>query len=237
MSPDNAERNPMRPIYFDILIAAIVVIAALRGKHRGFILTLCGFLAIFVAFIGASIVSGLLAQPVAALLQPMVERTMLSILESRVTAHHPIVFTEVSAIAVLGIFDDVPFFGGIIENFQTALESGAVELAGSAAVAVAEYAAVQFARILLFVLSFIAVLIVWWVMSHALDLAFHLPGLNFLNRTGGLALGFCQGIALCFILCWLLKDSYITPEMVDGSLLLPYFYGENPLVNISILNS
>jgi len=224
----------MRPIYFDILIAAIVVLAALRGKRRGFILTLCGFLAMFVAFLGASIISGLLAQPVAAMLRPVVEEAMSTILESRSTADVPFVFTEVSIMAVLGILDDVPLFGSIIENFQAALESGAVELVGSAAVAAAEYVAAQLAHILLFVLSFIAILIVWWVMSHALDLAFHLPGLNFLNRFGGLVLGFGQGLALCFILCWLLKDSYITPEAIDGSFLLPYFCSENPLANFSI---
>lgn len=224
----------MRPIYFDILIAAIVVLAALRGKRRGFILTLCGFLAMFVAFLGASIISGLLAQPVAAMLRPVVEEAMSTILESRSTADVPFVFTEVSIMAVLGILDDVPLFGSIIENFQAALESGAVELVGSAAVAAAEYVAAQLARILLFILSFIAILIVWWVMSHALDLAFHLPGLNFLNRFGGLVLGFGQGLALCFILCWLLKDSYITPEAIDGSFLLPYFCSENPLANFSI---
>jgi len=224
----------MRPIYFDILIAAIVVLAALRGKRRGFILTLCGFLAMFVAFLGASIISGLLAQPVAAMLRPVVEEAMSTILESRSTADVPFVFTEVSIMAVLGILDDVPLFGSIIENFQAALESGAVELVGSAAVAAAEYVAAQLAHILLFVLSFIAILIVWWIMSHALDLAFHLPGLNFLNRFGGLVLGFGQGLALCFILCWLLKDSYITPDAIDGSFLLPYFCSENPLANFSI---
>ena len=227
----------MKPIYFDLLIAAIVVLSALLGRRRGFILTLCGFLAIFVAFIGACVLSDLLAEPVAAMLLPVVEKAMATILESRFTADTPFVFTDVSIMAVLGILDDVPLFGGIIQNFQAALESGTVELVGSAAVAAAEYAAAKLARILLFLLAFVAILLIWWLASHALDLAFHLPGLNFLNRTAGLALGFVRGILLCFILCWLLRDSYITPETVEGSFLLPYFLGENPLLNISILNS
>lgn len=228
----------MRPIYFDILIAAIVVIAALRGKRRGFILTLCGFLAIFVAFIGASIISGLLAEPVAAMLRPVVEKTVLSVLNSRAAVEtaeaQALSAVQLPLSAVVGALHEVPFFSGLTDTFQSALESGAVELAGSAALALAEYAAGQLARIVLFILAFAAILIVWWVMSHALDLAFHLPGLNFLNRFGGLVLGFFQGIVLCFILCWLLLDSYITPAMLDGSFLLPYFCGENPFVNFSI---
>lgn len=225
----------MRPIYFDILIAAIVVIAALWGRQRGFVLTLCGFLTIFVAFIGASIVSGLLMQPVAAMLRPVVERTIFSVLEN--SAADPAAIAQLPLADVLGSLSSIPFFSGLTEMFRSALESGAAEIAQSAAVAVAEYAALQLARILLFIVSFVAILIIWWVMSHALDLAFHLPILNFLNRFGGLVLGFGQGIALCFILCWLFKGSYITPEMVDGSFLLPYFCGQNPLTDISILNS
>lgn len=225
----------MKPIFFDILIAAIVVIAALRGKSRGFVLTLCGFLTIFVAFLGASIISDLLAEPVAVLLYPVVEQAVLSILDNRVSIDPAA--AEIPLTAVLGTLRDVPFFAGLAEHFQSALESGAVELAESAAVALARYAAVQLARILLFLVAFIAVLIVWWAMSHALDLAFRLPILNFFNRLGGLVLGFGQGIALCFILCWLLRDSYITADIVDGSFLLPYFYGENPLTNFPILNS
>jgi hypothetical protein len=45
-----------------------------------------------------------------------------------------------------------------------------------------------------------------------------------------------EGIALCFILCWLFRDSYITAEMINGSFLLPYFCGENPLTNLPFLN-
>lgn len=227
----------MRPIYFDILIAAIVVIAALRGKHRGFVLTLCGFLTLFVAFIGACIVSGLLAQPVAAMLRPAVENTVLNILENSVSIDSAASAVEAPLSAVLGTLHDAPLLSGIAEMFQTALESGAVQVAESAALAVADFAAAQLARIALFILAFIAILIAWWIVSHALDLAFHLPGLNFLNRFGGLVLGFCQGLVLVFILCWLLKDSYITPEIVDGSFLLPYFCTQNPLANFSFLNS
>ena len=226
----------MRPIYFDLLIAAIVVIAALRGRQRGFILTLCGFLTIFVAFIGASIVSELLMQPVALVLRPVVERAIFSVLEKGASID-PAAITQLPLSDVLGTLSEIPFFSGMAEMFRSALESGSAQVAQSAAVALAEYAALQLARILLFIVSFVAILIVWWVMSHALDLAFHLPILNFLNRFGGLVLGFGQGIALCFILCWLFKDSYITPEMVDGSFLLPYFCGQNPLTDISFLNS
>ena len=225
----------MNPIIFDLIIIAVVVIAALRGAIRGFVLTLCGFLTIFVAFIGATILSGLLAEPAAALLTPVVEQAVLSLLDKAIPSDLP--SWEIPLSAVLDALHASPWFSGMADAFQSALESGAVELVGGAVLSLAHFAALQLARIILFVLAFVAILVAWWVMSHALDLAFHLPVLNSLNRLGGLVLGLGQGVALCLILCWLLRDSYITAEMMDGSFLLPYFCSENPLMNLPMLNS
>ena len=47
----------MSYLVFDLLIGAVLLIALARGYSRGFVLTLCGFLAVFVAFIGASVLS------------------------------------------------------------------------------------------------------------------------------------------------------------------------------------
>ena len=223
----------MKPFMFDILIAAIVVIATLRGRSRGLVLTLCGLLTIFVAFIGAYIISEVLDGPVADLLFPLVERTVLAILDQSPPADT----AELPLTAVLETLHGIPVFAGLADMFQSALDEKTVLFTGSAVFAVALYISQQLARILLFIAAFIAVLIAWWIMSHALDLAFRLPILNFLNRLGGLVLGFGQGIALCLILCWLFRDSYLTADMIDGSFLLPYFCSENPLTNIPFLNS
>ena len=84
---------------------------------------------------------------------------------------------------------------------------------------------------------FLLIMLIWTALSHALDLAFRLPGLNFLNRTAGLLLGFARGVLLAYGLCWLLKDNYLPQAVIDNGLLLPWFCGSNPLLNISILNS
>ena len=108
----------MRSFIFDILIAAIVVIVALRGRMRGFVLTLCGFLTIFVAFIGALVVSEFLAYPVAQLLFPVVEQAILTVLEQGAA----IAPDELPVAAVLESLHNVPFFAGLAEMCQTALD-------------------------------------------------------------------------------------------------------------------
>ena len=51
----------MAYLVFDIAILAILVLFAWRGASRGFVLSLCGLLAVIVAFVGASFLANLLA--------------------------------------------------------------------------------------------------------------------------------------------------------------------------------
>ena len=60
----------MAYLVFDIAILAILVLFAWRGASRGFVLSLCGLLAVIVAFVGASFLANLLAPKVGAALEP-----------------------------------------------------------------------------------------------------------------------------------------------------------------------
>ena len=229
----------MRPIYFDIIIAAIVVISSLWGRKRGFILTLCGFLAIFVALIGSAVLTNFLAPPLSSLAVPFVENHLNAILEATVGEFYADAEGVIHATLdqVLTLMDSSELLSGLKGSVIHAVDQGILDISGDAMRGVVAYVAEQFTRLILFPIFFVLLLLAWTALSHILDLAFHLPGLNFLNRLTGLILGFGRGLLLAFILCWLLKDNYITPEIMDGSFLLPYFCGENPLLDISILNS
>ena len=49
----------------DILIAVILIVTTAMGYRKGLVLTLCGVLAVLVALVGANVISGALAEPVA----------------------------------------------------------------------------------------------------------------------------------------------------------------------------
>ena len=55
---------------FDLIVLIVLILAVVQGYRKGFVLTLCGFLAVFVAFIGASILSDALAGPVSQAITP-----------------------------------------------------------------------------------------------------------------------------------------------------------------------
>lgn len=225
----------MRPIYFDILIVLIVLLSALMGRKKGFILTLCGFLALFVALIGAGILTNFLAPPLSRLAVPFVETHLTELAGSLSADAGGAVHASLDQ--VLTLMEGSEVLGALKDSVVHAVEDGLLEAAEDAVPAVVAYVAEQLTRLVLFPIFFLLLMLVWTALSHMLDLAFHLPGLNFLNRTAGLLLGLARGVLLVFILCWLLKDSFLSPEVISGSFLLPYFCGGNPLLDISMLNS
>lgn len=173
----------MNYLIFDVIIALILLFALWRGYSRGFILTLCGFLAIFVAFIGATVISDNLARPVADAIRPPIERQIQGTLEQSLQVEDSLASTggeapaleELPISEVLEALQESALYRGLAQAFQEAVDNGVAQVTTSAAKALAEYAAVQLARMVLFLLAFVAVLIAWFLLSHALDLAFRLP--------------------------------------------------------------
>ena len=222
----------MHPIVFDLLIVLVVVLSTLLGRRKGFILTLCGCLALFVALIGAGILTNLLAEPVSLLALPYVENALDQVVQS--SADEAVAATIDQVIALMEQSDLLkPLAAGVTQ----ALEQGVLDMTLAAVQSVALFLAEQLTRLVMFPVFFLLIMLIWTALSHALDLAFRLPGLNFLNRTAGLLLGFVRGVLLAYGLCWLLKDNYLPRSVIDSGLLLPWFCGSNPLLNISILNS
>ena len=225
----------------DIVVALILLLTAVQGYRKGFVLTLCGFLAVFVAFIGASILSTALARPVAQMVAPVVEQNLQDAIGSYYQYAPPVAgsqedsfFADLPLEDALDALQDSTLFQGLSEAFAQAVDEGMESVAAGAVRALAEYAAFQITRTVLFVICFALVLAGWIALSHALDLAFHLPVLSTLNQWGGAAVGLGKGCVLLFIACWLLR-SLLSQEVVDQSVLLRFFCTTNPLVLIASL--
>ena len=186
-------------LLFDGIVLLVLAVTAVQGYRKGLVLTLCGFLAVFVAFVGASVLSDALARPISQAIAPAVERGL---------------------------------FRGISETFSQAVNQGLETVAAGVVRSLAEYAAYQLTRTVLFVVCFVLVLAGWIVLSRALDLAFKLPVLSALNQWSGAAVGLIKGCVLLFIACWLLKGM-LPQEAVDQSVLLHFFCTTNPFALIA----
>ena len=230
-------------ILFDVVIAAILLFFVWQGYKKGFVLTLCGFLAVFVAFIGATLISNALAKPVAQAIVPMIESGIHDTLEQSIQDSSPSISSQSPDVVpedmplsdVLEALQDSPIFHSLAEAFQEAVDEGVETVATSAAKALAEYIAIQIARTVLFVLAFAAVLVGWFLLSHALDLAFKLPVLSTLNHWTGAGVGLIKGGLILFIAAWLLKGSFIPSQAIENTFLLNFFCTSSPLSLLAML--
>ena len=227
----------MSYIVYDVIIAAVLLFFVWLGYRKGLVLTLCSLLAVFVALIGASFLSDVLAEPVAKAIEPAIVRSI----HSTVTSYYQRSPAETSSEdeeawlaqlpleEVLEPLRESRFFQGFADAFRQAVDERASELITHAARELAHYVAVQLARTVIFAVAFFAILIAWWFLSHTLDLVARLPVLSTVNAWGGGAVGLVKGALIVFIAVWLLRDSYIPRPALEHTWLLKYFATVNPL--------
>ena len=133
----------------------------------------------------------------------------------------------------LDMLKGTKLYRGFADAVQKSVNDGMVAASANAARIIADYIARQLAQMVLFLISFLLILILWFFISHALDLAFRLPVLSTLNRWSGAVLGLLRGGLLLFIACWLLKGSFLPQDAIQNSYLLNFFCTANPMTLLS----
>lgn len=237
-------------LIFDLILAAVLIVTVLQGYRKGFVLTLCGFLAVFVAFIGASILSDALAEPVSQVVRPAIEMNIHSALQdsldqqgialpegsisSQGDTSLDILGQTLSLDQILEMLGDSSLVQHFSDAIHSAVTQGVLAVTSDVVASIAGYIAFQIAHSVLFVICFALVLAAWHFLSRTLNLAFKLPVLSTLNHWAGAGMGLVKGAALLFIACWLLR-SLIPQEAVDGTVLLHFFCTTNPFALMASL--
>lgn len=220
----------------DGLVLAVLLIFACIGARRGLILSLCGLLAFVVAFLGASFAARTLSPAVADALEPRfaaaIEEQLNESIRQQAEAGEAAVLSpdDVPLEGVLDALREMGFYETLINTVDRAVESGMTAAAASAAAAVAAAIAQSAAYLILFLLGFFLILLAWRLLSRALDLVARLPGLHFLNKTGGALFGLVQGCIILFVAAWLLQffGQMLPRELVEQTVLLKFFMTTNP---------
>lgn len=218
-------------LIFDLILLLIFVIFVALGAHRGFVLTLCGLLAVFVAFFGASLVSNILCEPMAEAIRPTLERRIDGVLRQSIQREYSGSASEDVPTPEELPLEDVPaflknsaFYQNLAQSFRQAVEQGVTSVTGNAAQSLAGYAARELARAVLFLLSFLVILVAWFLISHALDLVAKLPVLSTVNQVGGGVIGAARGFLILCVCAWVFHGALdlLPPEIAEGSRLLPF---------------
>lgn len=229
-------------ILFDLIILTVLIVFAVRGAHRGLILSLCGLLAVLVAFVGASFAASTLSPMVGDALEPkfaaaIEEQLDKTIQQQQLEAGEAAVLApdDMPLDGVLDALREMGFYESLIDSVDRAVEDGLTAAAAGAAAAVAAAIAQQVAYLILFLAAFALILLAWRLLSRALDLVAKLPGLHLLNRTGGALFGLIQACIVLFVAAWLLQFlGHIFPEeLVEETVLLQFFLNTSPLSLLS----
>ncbi len=195
--------NLTASLLLDLVLLLLLVLFFVQGLRRGFILTLCSLLAVFVALAGGWYLASHYVQPVQDVLEPK--------LLERLIPDRPEVSEEGDGEAQ-----------SIAESVQDQVEDAARTAQTAVMVRQAKALAALTAKVLLFLAGFVGVLLIWLLLCHALNLVTKLPGLNALNKAMGGILGLVKGLILLLVLQWLLCDTLalIPDQVAEGSYVL-----------------
>ena len=178
-------------LLLDIVTLLLLVLFFVQGIRRGFILTLCSLLAVFLALAGGWFLATHYVQPVQESLEPAILGRLLP-KEKEETQEE-----------------------GLIDPVQAQLMETIQEVQTKIIEEQAEMMALLLARVLLFLAGFVGVLVVWIVLCHALDLVARLPVLHFVNKAFGGCLGLVKGYIIFLLIHWLVCDVlHFIPEEV-----------------------
>ncbi|MBR1999393.1 MAG: CvpA family protein [Lentisphaeria bacterium] len=136
---------------------------------------------------------------------------------------------------LLSILKDSPIYSTFSDAIGHALENGQFISGTNVIHSVANYIAFELTSIILFALFFVFISIVWFLLSHALNLAFHLPVLSTLNHWSGALLGLFQGAFLVWIISKLLLNRFLTQDLAESTFILQYFCNFDPFLFFSRL--
>lgn len=196
---------------FDIIIVALLALFAWRGASKGLILSLCGLVAVFVAFFAAQFVSEQFCVPVGNIIRPIIIQTVRGADAEPVSADPEQGYTAeqlLHSIQEQGLFEGFSDFleqGVASQEVHTSQDHTPLE-------ALAGYLSRGIAKTLLFALVYFGVLLVWFLLSHAMDIAFKLPILAEVNLAGGLLVGLVKGVLLSMVLVWLGQLAGVVPS-------------------------
>ena len=234
-------------IVIDLVLAAVLVVFALRGARKGLIRSLMELVSVVLALAGAAVLTAMLVEPVTDLVFPRVEEKVISQFEQSVTngaeAPETGVETQLPADSAesggllpesvsgllnaaaeklkrFGVSDDA--IGGVADSVNESLRSAAEQAA---------YLLVKtIVQAVVFLLSFLALMLLLRLLTRALDELCALPVLLQINMLGGAAFSLVEGALLLFLIIFLAPRFGVTWFMnhEEGTHLLAWFMNNTP---------
>lgn len=210
--------------WIDILFIVILLVCLIQGIVKGFVKSVISFGIVIVAIIASKIFTPNVVFFI------KTKTNLYTKLTSSITDKVLLVFgnsATSSAITDSANLNNIP--NGLLRFLQSFVDS-TNNTVGSTAEAFGQNAANVIVNIIAFMLIFLFVVIIGKLILLLLDKIMELPGLRFINRLGGMALGALKGIVFVMIIATIIYSLNVflqvdgLADAINNSVLIKYFY-------------
>lgn len=224
-------------IILDVLIAAVLLTAVLRGWWRGLFLSLSGVVILILAIVGANLGAKALTRPVTDWAVPKIEKRIAASVEETLKERAQAQGETLEEL----LPDDLKSLlsrMGLQEKLKGALErqaeGGIAAAAGEIASAVARELTENIVYAVLYLLLFLILAVLLHLAAQGVSLVLRLPVLSGANAFGGALLGLLEGVMVVWLAIWLLPHFGVELP-AEGTYLLRFFMTVGPLRLLSSL--
>ena len=226
-------------VIIDAIVVVVLLAFAIWGARQGLVRALAGLVMVIVALVGAGMIAATFSGPAARLAAPVIQKHITSRVEEAMAVQTDSTPEEVGEeprvedlLVLLGLDEDVR--GSLAEQAEEQIRDAGASIVS----AVVESMVGSVAYGVLFILSFLALLLMLHVLVGAMDLVMKLPLLHGLNTLGGGALGLVEGALVLFLAVWAARRlgiSFETEALAEAHI-LRIFTTNTPLSLLSFLH-
>ena len=226
-------------VIIDAIVVVVLLAFAIWGARQGLVRALAGLVMVIVALVGAGMIAATFSDPAARLAAPVIQKHITSRVEEAMAVQTDSTPEEVGEeprvedlLVLLGLDEDVR--GSLAEQAEERVRDTGASIVS----AVVESMVGSVAYGVLFILSFLALLLMLHVLVGAMDLVMKLPLLHGLNTLGGGVLGLIEGTLVLFLAVWAARRlgiSFETEALAEAHI-LRIFTTNTPLSLLSFLH-
>ena len=226
-------------VIIDAIVVVLLLAFAIWGARQGLVRALAGLVMVIVALVGAGMIAATFSGPAARLAAPVIQKHITSRVEEAMAVQTDSTPEEVGEeprvedlLVLLGLDEDVR--GSLAEQAEEQIRDAGASIVS----AVVESMVGSVAYGVLFILTFLALLLMLHVLLGAMDLVMKLPLLHGLSTLGGGALGLIDGTLVLFLAVWAARRlgiSFETEALAEAHI-LRIFTTNTPLSLLSFLH-
>ena len=217
----------------DLVLLAIIALCAWNGYRKGFILGVSGILALIVAFYGAHLLADTYSQEFTSLLEPFVSGIVDSAVEDQ-TLEENVSEEELNASDITAVsLGKLGIMKSAADNIADEIDQRIKETGQQLRETLVEVLCSKLAYVATAVIAFLLIIIIFTVVANILNLAFKLPGLEFINYLFGTLFGLAKGLIFAFAIAWVLRyTGFIFGEKtIEDTILLQWLMEHNLLAH------